>query len=206
MSSDLSIARKGLLKPDGSQVNPDTGVRRFKATLQECRNIAAEGVDPVYQRENPVVVMAPYNLDALCRELVERKLVDGTKRWLVLEMVADNDPTIPLQTVYDGDFEGFMQGMARKVKSPPEAMQELHRLIVQLGQFSVLSHALVTLGFKDPLDGPAKVAGFAFNNIHLNPTADDVRLVSETAKNCATAFQDQLEKGGTPPDKEIIRP
>ena len=206
MSDGLVVARKGLLKPDGSEADPDTGVRRLKATIWECRNLSAEGVEPVYKRENPTVLLAPYNMDALCRELAERKAPEGTARALTLEMVADNDDSLSLQTVYDGDFDAFMAGMARQVKSPQEVMQAIHATITRMGQMGLLSHALVTLGFKDPVDEPVKTAGFAFHNIHLKPTDDDDNLVGDASANFAKAFANQLERREGPPDKVILKP
>lgn len=203
MSDPLMVARNTLVRPDGTPVRPESDALQFKATVYEERNISADGVEPVYQRENPETVIAPYNLDALCKELVEKMPAEGKKKSLVLEVIPDDLPNMVISTAYDGDLRLFMTDMAKKVSSIPEVMQAIQGVVMHMGKFSPLSHVLVTVGFKESADAAVKTAGFGFVNIHLKPTKEDNKSFGATATNHTKSW---VDKTVGPSGPEIIRP
>lgn len=203
MSDPITIARKRLVRPDGTAIRPEQDVLQFKATIYDEINISADGIDPVYKRENPVTVVTPYNLDALCKELSEYMPKDDQRKALVLDTVPENLPNMVITTAYDGDLRSFMADMAHKVASIPEVMQAIQGLVMHMGKFSPLSHIMVTVAFKELVDSPVKTAGFGYVNIHLKPTKDDNKAFGDTATNHVKAWVDKVV-GSSGPD--IILP
>ncbi len=203
MSDPLLVAKHHLIRPDGSTIRPEADILQFKATIFEDRNISADGVDPVYQRENPETLTTPYNLDSLCRELIEKMPAKDKKKSMVLEVIPDNLPNMTISTAYDGDLEAFMHDMSKKVASIPDAMKAIQNIVMQLGKFSPLSHVLVTVGFKESVEAPVQTAGFGFMNIHLKPTKEDNKSFGATATNHTKSW---VDKTAGPTGPEIIRP
>lgn len=203
MSEPLLVAKNHLVRPDGTTIRPESDVLQFKATVYIDRNISADGVDPVYQREDPEVLITPYNLDALCRELIEKMPAKGGKKSLELEVIPDGLPNMVISKAYDGDIELFMRDMASKVSSIPDVMKAIQGVVMQMGKFSPLSHILVTVGFKESIEAPVQTAGFGFVNIHLKPTKEDNKSFGATATNHTKSWVDKTVGPILP---EIIRP